>query len=216
MDQLPILLATSNPAKQAQFRWLLEDAPLTPVIPQELGLTMAPEEAGDGHGSIARMKAKEWSLGGADKSVGLAIASDGGMVIPALGADWQSLYTHRFAGEAATDAQRAARLLELMQPYGGEQRRASWVEALAIADRGRVLVSWEVAGATGVISEELVPLEDGEPRGFWAFYLWEFPSLGKSYRELTHSELGSLDDHWLRLKALVRRYLQGPFVTPAA
>lgn len=216
MNQLPILLATSNPAKQAQFRWLLEEAPLNPVAPQDLGLTAAPEEIGHSHGGIARFKASQWSLSGRDKSVGLAIASDGGMVIPALGANWQSLYTHRFAGEAATDAQRAARLLELMEPYRGEQRQASWVEALAIADKGRVLVSWEIAGATGVISEKLPTMKEGESRGFWAFSLWEFPCLGKSYRELTRSELSSLDDHWLRLKALVRRYLQGPFVPPAA
>ena len=145
------------------------------------------------------------------------------MVIPALGAGWQSLYTHRFAGETATDAQRARRLLELMQPYRGEQRQASWVEALAIAHEGRLLASWELTGATGFIAEEMPPLEaqdpdsqapDSEQRGFWAFSLWEFPHLGKSYQELSDSERSALNDHWMRLKGLVRRYLQGCFVTP--
>ena len=83
----------------------------------------------------------------------LVIASDGGLVIPALGDNWESRYTHRFAGPAADDRERARRLLEVMGPLRGDERSASWVEAVALADRGEVLASWSLTGATGYIVE---------------------------------------------------------------
>jgi inosine/xanthosine triphosphate pyrophosphatase family protein len=208
MKQNSILLATSNPDKQRTFRWVLDDLPLTLVTPQDLGLTSVPEENGETHHQVARQKARQWSR----TSAMPAIASDGGLVVPVLGEDWASLYTHRFAGEDADDAARVTRLLELLKPYVDEERKASWVEALAIACRGRILASWQVDGATGLISQH-VPPQVTETRGFWAFNLWEFPHLGKFYRQLSTQELETLDDHWFRLRGLVRRFFQSHFVT---
>ena len=210
MKQTSILLATTNPDKQRTFRWLLEGLPLNLVTPQDLSLTTVPEEEGETHQAVARLKAQQWSQAGST----LALASDGGLVIPVLGAEWESLYTHRFAGATASDAGRIDRLLELLMPYKGEERRASWLESLAIAYRGRVLASWEVHGATGVISEK-APAEIPETGGFWAFSMWEFPQLGKTYSQLSLPEQDSLGDHWVRLGRLVRRFFQSHFVTPA-
>ena len=210
MNQTSILLATSNPDKQQAFRRLLEGLPLDLVTPQDLNLTSVPEEQGDNHHDVARSKAQVWSQTGSM----LAVASDGGLVIPVLGGDWQSLYTHRFAGDMATDAGRVHGLIELLKPYRDAERQASWIESLAIAHRGRVLASWQVRGATGVISEN-APAETLSTHGFWAFSLWEFPQLGKSYRQLSPRELESLDDHWFRLGRLVRRFFHSHFVTPA-
>jgi inosine/xanthosine triphosphate pyrophosphatase family protein len=206
LSQTPILLATGNPAKQRMLAWLLEETGLLLVTPQQLGLDGVPDEDGDTHLAVARDKAKQWSRSGST----LAIASDGGLVIPALGEGWESLYTHRFAGTDADDHERAKRLLELMQPYQGADREASWIEALAIADRGRVLASWELRGATGVIAESTA--DDMDAQGFWAFSLWCIPKFGKRYSDLNAPELESLDDHWTRLRFMVRRYLQSFFV----
>jgi XTP/dITP diphosphohydrolase len=199
----PILLATTNPAKQKALQGLVEGLPLRCVTPQELGLNAAPEEAGDTHLDIARLKARQWSLAG-DM---LAIATDGGLVVPALGARWESRFTHRFAGPAADDDERLRRLLELMRPYRGAEREASWVEALAVAGRGEVLASWELTGGTGVIAESA----EGLPYvpGFWAFTVWYFPRLGKTYNQLTPQERDALGDHWSRLGALLREFFRG-------
>ena len=199
----PILLATCNPAKQQTLRWLLEGLPLAPVTPQELGLESVPEEEGETHEAIARLKVQEWS----EAASMLAIASDGGLVIPALGKNWESRFTHRFAGPAADDAERLRRLLELMQPYQGQQREASWVEALAIADQGRVLASWELKGSTGVIAES--PGDSLPVPGFWVFSVWQFPQLGKTYNQLSPSEKEALDDHWTHLRQLVQDFFKG-------
>ena len=209
--QTPILLATGNPAKQQMLRWLVEGLALIPTTPEQLGLDSPPDEEGDTHQAIARQKAQHYSLAGSM----LAIASDGGLVLPALGDRWQSLYTHRFAGPAANDAERLRRLLELMEPYQGNDREASWLEGLAIARRGEVLASWELRGGTGVIAEMPGDTSDisGDTPGFWAFSVWYFPQFSKTYSQLSTGQRESLDDHWGRLRQLVHRYFNSHFMT---
>ena len=199
-----ILIASTNPAKQRRLRWLLEGLPIHHVTPAELGLgDITPEEEGSSHEEIARLKARSWSQAAAMP----AISSDGGLVIPALGQAWESLLTHRFAGEEADDAARLDRLLDLMSPYSGEDRKASWVEALAIADADTILSSWEVKGPTGLLLEDVVP--GLTVPGFWVFSIWHFPHLGKTYDQLDEEELEGINDHWGQLKPLVQGFLRG-------
>jgi XTP/dITP diphosphohydrolase len=203
MKETRVLLGTTNAAKQRKLRWLLEGLPLKPVTPSELGLAgEGPEEQGVSHRENAVIKAKGWSR----TASMMAVASDGGLLVPALGDGWESLLTHRFAGSQADDTARLARLLELMRPHRGDGRRASWVEALAISREGRKLASWEVRGATGVLLEE--PRQVPAAPGFWVFPAWYFPHLGKTYPELDEAELESVDDHWTRLKSLVGNFFK--------
>ena len=203
---VPILLATGNDDKQRMLRWLLEGLPVSPVTPAELGIATAPDETADTHEAIARAKAEEWS-----SVAGMAaIASDGGLLLPVLGADWESRYTRRFAGPAADDSERQRRLLTMLQPYSGPDRAAAFVEGLAIAEQGRTLASWEVKGATGRIVNDLA--EAGDPTdgdGFWVFSLWYFPEFGRTYDRLTAEERSGLGDHWEDLRALVREFVTG-------
>ena len=120
--------------------------------------------------------------------------------------------THRFAGPAADDAERRRRLLELLESSSGAQREASWVEALAIADSGSPLKSWELKGASGIIAES--PEPGSHPPGFWVFPLWYFPHLGKYYNQLTGGEKESLGDHWATLKRLAQAYFVEDFRAP--
>ncbi len=208
-----ILLASGNPAKQATLQWLLEVLPLETVTPGELGLTSVPDEEGETHRAIADQKASAWSRAASM----LVIASDGGLIIPALGAGWESRFTHRFAGAAANDQDRLRSLLELMRPYQGIEREASWIEAVAIADQGQILTSRELTGATGLIAD--VPREDqSEGRaaeGFWVFPVWRFPKFGKYYNQLTEAERQSLDDHWSQLRVRVQSYFRQEVQRPS-
>ena len=209
-----ILLATGNPAKQATLLWLLEGLPLETVTPAELGLTSVPDEEGETHQSIACQKASAWS-----QSVSmLVIASDGGLVIPALGANWESRFTHRFAGAGANDQDRLESLLELMRPYQGAEREASWIEAVAIAHQGQILTSWELTGATGLIADGPVEEEGDDPAadGFWVFSVWRFPKFGKYYNQLTEAERQSLDDHWTQLRVRAQSYFRQEFQHPSS
>ena len=153
------------------------------------------------HQENAERKARMWSR----MSRGMmTIATDGGLVIPALGERWESLYTGRFAGKGATDRDRLDRLLELMRPHTREERAAYWLEALAVADKGRVLRSWSVESRPGLLATEYDPA--AVKPGFWAFSLWYLPEFGKLYAQLSEDELERLDDHWGQLRGPVREF----------
>ena len=204
VSRVKILLATGNADKQRMLAWLLEGLPVVGITPAEAGVRADPDESGPTHEAIARAKAEEWS-----QAAGLpAIASDGGLLAPALGANWESRYTHRFAGPAADDDERQRRLLELLRPFTGDDRKAAFVEGLAIADGGRTLASWEVRGATGRIVDTLADrggATSGD--GFWVFPLWHFAEFGRTYDRLTEAERASLGDHWDALRALAREFV---------
>jgi len=198
----PILLATRNPAKADALRGLLEGLPLHPLTPEEAGLDLPETEEGENHGSVALAKAVSASrLFG-----GLALASDGGLVVPALGEGWRSLLTRRFAGPGATDEERARALLERMRGLTGEARRAYWVEAVALAWEGRPLGVWEAQGGEGgVIGEGWDPSRPLSP--FWVWRLWYFPALGKTREEMTPQERERVGDPWTRLRPPVQEFL---------
>ena len=197
-----ILLGTGNLAKQETLRWLLDGLSLRCFTPSDLGLTTVPDETGSTHLEIACQKALQWS---ATTSM-LVIASDGGLTVPSLGDYWESRFTHRFAGQDASDEDRIKQLLELMNSFTGEDRKASWIESIAIAAHDEVLTSWEITGADGLISND--PGEDTGMQGFWVFSIWFIPQFGKYYNQLTTSEKETINDHWGQLKRNVQAFFQ--------
>ena len=197
-----ILLGTGNLAKQETLRWLLDGLSLRCFTPSDLGLTTVPDETGSTHLEIACQKALQWS---ATTSM-LVIASDGGLTVPSLGDCWESRFTHRFAGQDASDEDRVKQLLELMKSFTGEDRKASWIESIAIADHTEVLTSWEITGADGLISND--PVEDTGIPGFWVFSIWFIPQFGKYYNQLTTFEKETINDHWSQLKRNVQAFFQ--------
>ena len=210
----PILLATGNADKQRMLRWLLDGLPVRPVTPAQRSVSADPDESGATHQAIAEAKAIAWSRAAGGT---MAIASDGGLLVPALGANWESRYTRRFAGPAAADAERQRRLLELLQPYAGPDRNAAFVEALAIAADGQTLASWAVSGATGRIVDSLA--DAGNPTdgsGFWVFPLWYFAQYERTYDRLTATERAALGDHWHTLRQRVQSEFAPSLLTPAA
>jgi len=136
---------------------------------------------------------------------GLAIASDGGIQIPALGPTWNGLFTARAAGPDADDGTRAEHLLTLMQ--GQSNRRILWTEAVALAEGGKLLESWDEAGNEGVLTETYDPA-NAVP-GFWVYRLWFYPGLGKRYVDLSSEELDRVDLTWGRLKEQVQAFFRG-------
>ena len=130
-----ILIATTNPAKRAMLAWLLEGLAMRLQFPEEVQQPIVVEETEPTHRGNAVLKAVAWSRA----CGGMAIASDGGLRIESLGAAWDSVRTARFAGPGADDRARLERLLELMAPYSGEERRARWVEAVAVCARRRAV-----------------------------------------------------------------------------
>jgi XTP/dITP diphosphohydrolase len=199
-QNLQLVLGTTNPAKQARLLRLAGDAPVSPLTPEALSVQLDVPEDGATHAENAVRKAVAWSR----HTAGLALASDGGLLIPALGGAWDSLRTHRFAGRDATDAERVQRLLLLMEHLAGGLRRVRWTEAVALARNGTVLGVWAVQSGEGIVAE--APNASAQEPGFWFSSLWFLPSIGKWHAQATSEDLERAGDHWHRL---------GDIVTPA-
>jgi inosine/xanthosine triphosphate pyrophosphatase family protein len=198
-----LLLATTNPAKVARLRWVVEGLPFALRTPADYpALSPRVPEDGADFAANAAQKARVWSAA-ADGA--LTLASDGGLDVPALGEQWIALRTRRNAGPDAGNADRVHHLLGLMRDLRGEQRRAYWHEALALARHGDLLQSWTATGDGGLIVEEPPPGPlDG---AFWNESIRYYPAAGKLYRDLSVEEAERLDLVWPRLRAAVRAYL---------
>ena len=136
---------------------------------------------------------------------GVTLASDGGLVIPALGPGWESTLTHRATGEFVAEPERARRLLARMGHLRGTQREAYWAEAIALARDGVLLCAWEADGMLGHIGE-LFKADPTGPQGFWADGLWETTD-GRKRWELSEPERGLSADPWVQLFMPVNSFL---------
>ena len=203
-QQQHVLLATTNSAKADHLAWLLEGVPLRRVTLEEANLHTVdpPTEADLTLKAIAEGKAIAWSRAFG----GLALASDGGIAIPALGESWEERLTARFAGSNATDAQRVEALLALLQPYHDEDRSAFFRECVALANNGTLLQSWCAESAPGSIAESYRP-DDVVP-GFWLLTVWRHPSSGIRVAARSPSEPGYPDGTWARIKPGVQQFLR--------
>ena len=122
-----LLLATTNPGKQGEFRRLLADLADRMVVPQQLGLALDVPEPHDTYAENATAKAQAYC-----RASGLpTLADDSGLEVAALG--WgPGVRTARFAPEGVGDALDYL----LAQLEEGSDRRARMVCWLALAVPG--------------------------------------------------------------------------------
>ena len=201
-----LLLATANPAKAALLRRLCEGIGFALADGSEAEPPSVAETA-NSHMAIAVQKAAAWSRA----CQCLAVASDGGISIPALEAAapaaWESRLTRRATGaEGASDLQRAQRLLRLAQDLRGGQRAASRVEAVAVARGGALLGAWETAGFQGALAQD-VQAPPGGTGGAWVESVLLAPD-GRRYWQLTPNDLAVYGEPWQALAAPVRALLR--------
>jgi hypothetical protein len=175
----------------------------------------APDEDGETIERIAISKAVGWSrVLAARERHSLTIASDGGLLIPALGEAWDPRRTRRFAGFSASDHDRCRRLLDLTRQLTGDERVIAWYEAVSIADQGQLVGVWSASGSPGRLAMTVRDdLLDRTP-GFWIPSLWEVPEFGlRRLAELLDVERAGLDDHWRRLTGPVQSVFASFFQT---
>ncbi len=140
---MKLILATTNPHKITKLRQIFAHY-FSDIAPQDKGIDV--EENGKTFRENAEKKAIEVS-----KIYHChAVATDGGVLIPALGDNWNGLLTKRFVGRSdATDFDRIEALLELMKNKKGSDRAIVWNEAIALATDGELLFSTQVEGDRG-------------------------------------------------------------------
>jgi XTP/dITP diphosphohydrolase len=171
-----LLIATKNPGKLREFRDLLR-----PLNCEILGLPDASidaefDESGTTFAANARLKALEYS-----RLISLPVlADDSGLEVEALGGR-PGIYSARYAGPNASDADRIRKLLQELE-QSAAQRSARFVCALALAREGALLFEAE-GECEGIIADE--PCGNN---GFGYDPVFLIPELGKTYAELTDSE----------------------------
>ena len=200
---LPVLLATTNPAKAERLRALTAGLDLALADGPSVASPPEVDEDGASHLGNAIHKAVVWSR---DRTE-IALASDGGLAIPALGDDWSSLVTRRGTGGEVSDEEHAVRLLRRMRDLRHDRRAAHRVEAVALARDGALLGAWETSGLHGRIAEDYMP-PPGGTGGFWIDGLWVSNASGRRAWELTEADLAPEDEPWLTLTPLVRDLLE--------
>ena len=200
-----IVFASRNPAKAAELARRLTGVAHVEHLPDDMSLEDEELEDGPSLAAIARAKAARWSKALPGQVV---VATDGGLLVPALGPGWDPLRTRRFAGARASDQERADALLALAADLEGDERQIGWREALAVARDGEVLAAWEVEGAPGLLARDYDAAHLAAGAGFWVPAVWICPEYGgRRLAELSETERAARDDHWARLGRALRRYL---------
>ncbi len=195
-----ILIATTNPAKKEYLKWVVDGLDFEPIFLDNLEKKAEIKEIGKDFKENAQLKASQYS-----KLVDyLTISADSGVFIPVLGNNWDSLLTHRFAGEKATDLDRANKLLEIMKDFKGEDRIIYFKNAVSLAKNSQVIFCHETKSAPRYLTNSYNP--DKFIKGHWVANLLYYPESKKHYLELSEEE--RFGSHWQELKEKVQEFLK--------
>jgi len=182
-----IVLATTNRGKTKEFRELLKDFPIEIKDLKDFGPIPEVIEDGDTFDDNAYKKAAFTA-----KVLGFpAMADDSGLCVEALdGAP--GVYSARYAGENATDAQNVAKLLDALKDE--ENRKAAFECVISIAVPTGEALTYE-SRCEGILTREPV----GE-NGFGYDPLFFFPELNKTFAQLSIAQKGEISHRGKALK----------------
>ena len=177
MPARDLLLASQNPGKLNEMRLLAAGLPFQIVGPRDVGIDDSPDETGHTFLENAVLKARHY----AKKSGLLTVADDSGLAVEALGGA-PGLYSARFGGECATDAERNRLLLEKLRGVPRDKRGARFTSAVAVAQGDDLLFEAEEV-VEGLIAE--APSGSG---GFGYDPLFFYPPFGKTFGEVPRAD----------------------------
>ncbi len=169
-----LLLATTNRHKLEEFYTIFSDLPLTLQSLREVHIDMDVEETGQTFAENAQLKA----LAYARASGILSLADDSGLEIDALGGA-PGVLSARFAGQDTPYEERFRLLIGQLRGLTGEQRRARFRCAIALA---------EPDGYCRVVEGTIEGVVAESPRGTGGFGydpIFLLPELGRTFAELT-------------------------------
>src|SRR5271168_5514848 len=124
-----LLIATTNPAKLAEYRLLLRDLELELVSLGEVGIADAPEESGATFAENALIKARFYFA----RARIATLADDGGLEIDALGGE-PGVRSHRWLGSGGDDSDEAlvAEVIRRMKGVEASRRTARIRATIAV------------------------------------------------------------------------------------
>jgi len=190
-----LLLASSNQGKLREYRELAGAANLGINLFPDFSTVPPFEESAPTFAENAAGKALYYS-----RFVSVTVlADDSGLVVPALGGA-PGVYSARYAGPQATDADCVQKLLREMQHLEANQRRARFVCVIVLARQGHALavVSDFVDGC--------IPRDALGASGFGYDPVFVLPALDRTFAQLSAEEKNQYS-HRGRAFAKIRDYL---------
>jgi XTP/dITP diphosphohydrolase len=192
-----LLLASQNPGKLAEMRKLAAGLPFRVVGPRDVGIQEAPEETGQTFQENAVLKARYY----AGRSGLLTAADDSGLSVDALDGG-PGLYSSRFGGEGASDADRNRLLLEQLLGIPDERRGARFTSAVAVVRGSDVLFQ-----AQESVEGRIAAAARG-PNGFGYDPLFFYPPFGRTFGEVPPEDKDRVS-HRGKAFARLREFLKG-------
>jgi XTP/dITP diphosphohydrolase len=190
---MTLVIATTNPGKTAEIRDMLQGFPVNIKNLADFGPLPPVVEDGETFDDNAYKKASFIS-----KILGLpALADDSGLVVDALGGA-PGVFSARYAGENASDAQRYTKLLTEMK--GKTNRKAAFECVISIAVPPGPALTYE-ACCEGLIAE--APAGDG---GFGYDPVFYYPPLEKTFGQLTREEKSRVSHRGKALRELRQEF----------
>ena len=191
-----LLLATSNPGKIREYCFLLDSLGYKITTLAEEGIAKVITETGNSYEQNARIKATTY----AKLSRLLTLADDSGLEVDVLRGE-PGVKSARFAGEAATDADKISFLLAKLSGVPWERRTALFKCVIAIATpEGQIEICY--GECQGIIA-----LEAKGKNGFGYDPIFFLPEMGKTMAELP-LEMKSQISHRARASQRARQVLQ--------
>lgn len=176
-----LILASSNPGKVAEFRALAAKcAPKAGVTIELLANFDRLPPFEENEPTIAENAAGK-ALHYSRLVGGLVFADDSGLVVPALGGE-PGVHSARYANAGASNEERIAKLLRELSGKRGEERRAYFLCAIALARDGQPL-----AVVTDRVDGEILEAPRGS-EGFGYDPVFYFPPRKKTFAELSGEE----------------------------
>ena len=185
------IIASNNPHKVEELDRILNPLGIKSVTAKDAGINLSEvEETGETFAENARLKAQS-----AYKISGMpAVADDSGLMVDALNGA-PGVFSARYAGENATDAEKISKLLSELKDVPDSERTAAFVSSICcILDDGSMI---EVSGrCNGKIAFE--PVGEG---GFGYDPVFFLPQLKKTFAQLTAQEKNAVSHRGKALRA---------------
>lgn len=197
LHRITLVIATGNPGKFREIAALLQDVPVLPLPLDRVGPLRLPPESGESFQENARLKAVAVA-----RATGYpALADDSGLEVDALGGR-PGVFSARYGGPVASDADRIALLLRELDAVPEPRRTARFRCVVAVAEP-----SGTVRLCEGVCEGRITRGPRGT-QGFGYDPIFEIPSLGQTLAEIAIEAKNRLSHRALALREAKRILVQ--------
>jgi XTP/dITP diphosphohydrolase len=192
----PLLIATTNSAKLAEYRTLLRDYDLRLLSLRDAGIDAEAPEDADSFAANARLKGRFYF----DRCGIPTLADDGGLEVDALGGA-PGTHSHRWLGPDADDRALAEAIIERTAGLPHDRRIARLRAAAVLIYRaqGETIERMAEAAQEGIIADHCYPeIRQGFPYRSVLF----LPGRGRYLAELSEEEAAQLSQRKIALEKL--------------